>query len=140
VRPAAGAPAASREGLDMSRAFLFLGGANAFIAVAFGAFGAHGLKGRIADDILAAYQTGVLYHFFHALGLFLVGVLARSAPQSSWLKGGGAMLAAGVLLFCGSLYVMGVTGYRPLGMVTPVGGVSFLAGWLLVCVAVLKEC
>lgn len=114
--------------------FVMLGGFNMFLAVALGAFGAHGLKSRVDAEMLAVWQTAVLYHLVHALGLLLVGLLALHLP----VKAAGWMLFAGIILFSGSLYLLVLTGVRPLGMVTPLGGVAFLAGWLLLAVSALK--
>ena len=116
------------------RIFVVLGSVNMFLAVALGAFGAHGLKGRVADEMLAVWQTAVLYHLAHALGLLLVGLLAPHLP----VKAAGWTLFTGIVLFSGSLYLMVLTGSRPLGMITPLGGVAFLAGWLLLAVAALR--
>jgi uncharacterized membrane protein YgdD (TMEM256/DUF423 family) len=104
----------------------------AFLAVAAGAFGAHGLKEKLAPEMLAVYETGCRYQMYHALALVLVGLLARqgaSGPRA--LAGAGAAFLAGILLFSGSLYALALTGERWLGAVTPFGGLFFLLGWLL---------
>jgi len=119
--------------------FLLLGSINAFLAVALGAFGAHGLKARVAPEMLTVWQTGVLYHLFHALGLLAVGILALQLPHSSLLRPAGWALLVGVVLFSGSLYLMVLSGVRALGMITPLGGVAFLAGWVLVAFGVWKS-
>mgnify|MGYP001627442641 CR=1 FL=1 len=96
------------------------------LGVALGAFGAHGLRDRIEPALLQAWNTGVLYHLVHALALVALGLAgARGARRR-----GALLLLAGIALFSGSLYAMALTGFRPLGAVTPVGGVLFLAGWL----------
>ena len=102
------------------------------LAVVLGAFGAHGLRGRLDAYSLDIWRTAALYHFIHALGLLIVSILPRcgvlSEPASSrvcWL------LFAGILIFCGSLYLLAVSGVAVLGAVTPVGGLSFIAGWLM---------
>lgn len=102
------------------------------LAVGLGAFGAHGLKARLDASHLDIYKTAVLYHFLHAQGLLLVSVMAKtgtisaeSANSVCWL------LAAGILIFSGSLYALAVTGVDILGAITPFGGVAFIAGWLL---------
>jgi len=97
--------------------------------VAFGAFGAHALKAKIAPDMMAVYQTAVQYHFWHALGLLGVGVLIALRPDSGVLGVAGWLLVAGMLLFSGSLYALALTGVRGFGAITPVGGVAFLGGW-----------
>jgi uncharacterized membrane protein YgdD (TMEM256/DUF423 family) len=100
-------------------------------AVALGAFGAHALKARLPADSMAVYQTAVQYHFWHALGLLGVGILMTQwpAPALSWSAW---LLIVGLLLFSGSLYALALTGARWLGMLTPFGGASFIAAWLVV--------
>jgi uncharacterized membrane protein YgdD (TMEM256/DUF423 family) len=102
------------------------------IAVMLGAFGAHGLRGRIDDYSMNIYERAVLYHFLHALGMLIVSILPRagvlSESRMKWVAG---LLCAGVVLFSGSLYVFAITGVRTLGAITPFGGLSFIAAWLL---------
>jgi|SRR5882724_1223130 len=113
----------------MDRLFFGLGALSAFIGVALGAFAAHGLKARLAADMLALFETGVRYQMYHALGLLAVGWACTRwpgwAPTSS-----GWLFVAGTLLFSGSLYGLALTGERWLGAITPLGGLAFLAGWL----------
>ncbi len=113
----------------MSRIFLALGAANAFLCVALGAFGAHGLKQRLAADMLVVYQTGVQYHFYHALGLLAVGFMLLHYPQSRLARLSGWLMLAGIVLFSVSLYALSLTGMRALGAITPLGGVAFLSAW-----------
>ncbi len=122
----------------MSKIFLMLGAVNAFLAVALGAFGAHGLKSRLSPDLLEVYQTGVSYHMYHALGLLAVGLLAHWLSETVLLNWAGWMMVAGILLFSGSLYVLSITGIRWLGAITPLGGIAFLAGWALLAAAAWK--
>ena len=122
----------------MSKVFVSLGALFALLGVALGAFGAHVLKGKITDNLLANFQTGVHYQLVHALGLVLIGILISIMPSSS-LNWAGWALVAGILLFSGSLYVMALTGVTKLGMITPIGGVLFIVGWLLVIVAALAR-
>jgi len=103
-----------------------------FIAVAFGAFGAHALKSRLAPDLMAVFQTAVQYHFWHALGLLAVGVLLAQKPESGALAVAAWLLVAGLVIFCGSLYVLALTGARGWGALAPVGGTAFLAAWVAV--------
>ena len=103
-----------------------------FAAVGLGAFGAHALKSRLAPDLMAIYQTAVQYHFWHALGLLAVGVLLTQKPESAALAAAAWLLVAGIVLFCGSLYALALTGVRGLGAVAPVGGAAFLAAWAAV--------
>jgi uncharacterized membrane protein YgdD (TMEM256/DUF423 family) len=111
---------------------LTLGSLSAFLSVAFGAFGAHALKSRLAPDLLAVFHTGVQYQGFHALALLLLGVLhAQGADQNAGaLRWATWAFGIGTLLFSGSLYLLALTGVRKWGMVTPLGGVSFLLGWI----------
>jgi uncharacterized membrane protein YgdD (TMEM256/DUF423 family) len=99
-----------------------LGALNAAIAVAAGAFAAHGLRDRLAERALAVFETGARYHMYHALAMILAGLLAARAP--------GWMFQAGIVLFSGSLYALALTDVKGLGAVTPIGGLAFLAGWL----------
>ncbi|MFW5755389.1 MAG: DUF423 domain-containing protein [Tangfeifania sp.] len=108
------------------------------LAVAFGAFGAHGLKSQLSTDMMQTYKTGVEYHFYHALGLLLIGILAISFP-SELIKWSAILLAAGILVFSGSLYVLAVTGIKWLGAITPIGGLSFIAGWIILFLTVWKK-
>jgi len=107
-------------------------------AVAIGAFGAHGLKSELSEEMMQIYKTGVEYHFYHALGLLLTGVLSLSI-QSKLLKWSAIFLATGIVLFSGSLYVLAITGIKWLGAVTPLGGLCFIAGWVLLFVSILKK-
>jgi uncharacterized membrane protein YgdD (TMEM256/DUF423 family) len=107
------------------------------LAVILGAFGAHALKDRIADDLLEIYKTGVTYHFYHGLGLLLIGIVALQKPLSL-MKWSAILLALGIVLFSGSLYVMAFTGLRWLGAVTPFGGVAFIVGWILLFLAFFR--
>ncbi|HLF32459.1 MAG TPA: DUF423 domain-containing protein [Xanthomonadales bacterium] len=122
----------------MAKFFLIAGAVNAMLAVGLGAFGAHGLKGRVSADLLVVYQTGVQYHVYHALGLILIGILALHLPASVWMKWSGGLMLAGILCFSGSLYLLAVTGIRWLGAITPLGGLAFLIAWLLLAVAVFR--
>lgn len=108
------------------------------LAVLAGAFGAHGLKTKISPEMLQVYKTGVEYQFYHALGLLLIGVLAMQMP-SALLNWSAVLLGAGILIFSGSLYVLALTGIRWIGAITPVGGLSFVAGWVLLVVAMVKK-
>lgn len=108
------------------------------LAVILGAFGAHALKERIPTDLLQVYETGVKYHFYHALGLLLVGMLSIQMP-SNLISWSAICLVVGIILFSGSLYVLAITGIKWLGAITPIGGLSFIVGWVLLAVAVWKK-
>lgn len=117
--------------------FIILGAVNAFIAVALGAFGAHGLEGKISDHYLEVWETGVQYQMFHALGLFAVGILMH-ITDASMLNITGWLMFAGIVFFSGSLYVLALSGVSILGAVTPIGGVLFLSAWVLVIIGFIK--
>lgn len=121
----------------MNRTFVSLGGALAFLAVAFGAFGAHALRERIGPESLQIWHTGVEYQMAHALALILIGVLSAHVPDPR-VKTSGWLLYFGVLIFSGSLYILAVSGIRWLGAITPLGGACFLAGWALLVWTVAK--
>jgi uncharacterized membrane protein YgdD (TMEM256/DUF423 family) len=123
----------------IAKLFLILGGINAALVVMLGAFGAHGLKAKISADMLAVYQTGVHYHLFHALGLLAVGLVASQIADSVWLKWSGWLMLLGIILFSGSLYVLSVSGVRWLGVITPFGGVAFIAAWIVFVIAVARS-
>ena len=119
--------------------FIILGSLNAFVGVALGAFGAHGLKTKVAPEMLTVWETAVQYHLVHALGLILVGILCQLMPAASLVRPAGWLLLAGIILFSGSLYALVLTGTKPLGIITPIGGVAFLIGWLLLALGVWRH-
>lgn len=102
--------------------------------VAMGAFGAHGLGGVISAELLAVYQTGVQYHFWHALAIGLIATWLGKDPNSVLLLWAARFMLAGVILFSGSLYVLAATGARWLGVVTPLGGTALLAAWTVLVI------
>lgn len=112
----------------MAKLWLLCGAVYGLLGVALGAFGAHALRTRLSPDLLAAWKTGVEYQFYHALALLLLGLLARQV-ETPLLTVAGAGFALGILLFSGSLYALALTGMRPLGAITPLGGLLFLVGW-----------
>ncbi|HEX4156859.1 MAG TPA: DUF423 domain-containing protein [Rhizomicrobium sp.] len=105
--------------------WLLVAAINGFIAVGAGAFGAHGLKGRLDADALAVFETAARYQMYHALA---IGIAAASRNSAARLAC--ALFLAGIILFSGSLYLLALTGIHMLGLVTPLGGIAFLAGWL----------
>lgn len=109
------------------------------LAVAAGAFGAHALRARLAPEQLAIFHTAVQYQFWHALGLLAIGVLLRTSQGDRRLGAAAWFLVVGVVLFCGSLYVIALTGARTLGIVTPIGGVALLAGWAALAGSALRR-
>src|SRR5512132_1048950 len=114
----------------MDRFFFVAGSLLAFFAVALGAFAAHSLKARLPPDMLTIFETGVRYHMYHALALLAVAWAASRWPDSSAGTAGWAVVI-GLVVFCGSLYILSVTAMRWLGAIPPTGGVAFLLGWLL---------
>lgn len=119
--------------------FVILGSINAFLGVTLGAFGAHGLKAKVSSEMLTVWQTGVQYHLVHALGLVLIGILCQVMPDVALVRAAGWLIVLGTILFSGSLYILVLTDIRALGMITPLGGVSFLVGWLLLAVAAWRH-
>jgi uncharacterized membrane protein YgdD (TMEM256/DUF423 family) len=122
----------------MTRIFVLLVSISAFLAVALGAFGAHALRDRLSQEMLAVWQTGVTYHLAHALGLLLIGVLAHQHAEAVYIRWAGWLLMAGVVLFSGSLYLLALTGIRTFGVITPIGGVALLGGWAALAAAMFK--
>ncbi|SMO88583.1 DUF423 domain-containing protein [Melghirimyces algeriensis] len=120
------------------KGFILLGAINMFLSIALGAFGAHGLEGKVSERMLANWQTGAQYHMIHALGLLFVGLLTTRI-NTPLVTSGGWLLLVGIILFSGSLYIMALTNITKLGMITPLGGVSFLIGWALIAVSAIKE-
>ena len=115
----------------MPKLFILLAAINGFLAVSLGAFAAHGLTSRLSEQMLATFQTGVQYHMYHALALLGIGALSLHYQESTLLKNSGLLLLAGMVVFSGSLYVLALSGIRWLGAVTPIGGVAFLVGWVM---------
>jgi uncharacterized membrane protein YgdD (TMEM256/DUF423 family) len=113
----------------MTRTFWLLGCAFAFLGVAAGAFGAHGLRARLSAEMLAVWETAARYQLLHALALLAVALAAARWPGAGWWLAGW-LFTAGILVFSGSLYLLAFTGVRWLGAITPLGGACFLAGWL----------
>src|SRR4051812_11577185 len=118
----------------MDRTFLFIGALMGLVGVGLGAFGAHGLRGRLSPDMLAVFETGVRYQMYHALALLAVGLLAARADTRGMLVAGWSF-TAGILLFSGSLYALAFTGVTTFGAITPIGGVAFLVGWAALAAA-----
>ncbi|TWI59727.1 DUF423 domain-containing protein [Halalkalibacter nanhaiisediminis] len=122
----------------MAKLFIFIGSIVMALSVAIGAFGAHGLEGRLTERMMKNYQTGVQYHMIHGIGLLVVGLVAWKLTSSSMLNGAGWSFLIGIILFSGSLYVMALTGITKLGAITPIGGLAFIVGWVLLGIAVLR--
>jgi uncharacterized membrane protein YgdD (TMEM256/DUF423 family) len=121
----------------MDRTFLLVGALAGFIGVAFGAFAAHALRSRLSPEMLGVFETGVRYQMYHAFAILIVALAA--VRLDGWLvRGAGWAFTAGIVLFSGSLYALALTGVTILGAITPVGGLAFLIGWLLLIVAGLR--
>ena len=124
--------------MNDARLFLAIGAATGFLTVLLGAFGAHGLRDIISPGLFDAYQTGVQYQGLHALALLVTGLLMERREHIE-LRWAGWAFSSGILLFCGSLYLMAAIDIRWLGMVTPFGGLAFLLGWGLLFRHLLRD-
>ena len=112
------------------KSWIIIGSILAALAVILGAFGAHGLKARLSPEDLAIFETGVRYHIIHALSIIIIGILGYHI-SSEILKTPIIFFTIGIFLFSGSLYILVLSGARWLGAITPLGGIGFIAGWLL---------
>lgn len=122
----------------MIKLFVLLGSLNAFLSVALGAFGAHYLKQKLTPDKLDVFQTGVHYHMIHAVALILIALMSEKLANSSMVNASGWFIFIGIILFSGSLYALSLTGLKFFGPITPLGGLSFLIGWVLLAIAAYK--
>lgn len=120
--------------------FIIAGAFNAMLAVILGAFGAHALKEKLTEKYLAIWETAVQYQMFHAIGLIIIGILMSSSLLGpiSQLNWAGWLLLAGIIIFSGSLYILSLSGIGILGAITPIGGVAFIVGWIMLIVAATK--
>lgn len=117
--------------------FLGTGALFGAIAVGAGAYGSHALRAELAEPLLALFETAVRYQMYHALALLVVGVLGNLLPRRA-ITLAGTLFIAGIVLFSGSLYSLALTGDRPFTLMTPMGGICFIAGWLTLAVSALK--
>ena len=128
----------------MHKTFLVVAGLLGALSVTLGAFGSHGLKGKVGEDVLNIFETAVKYQFYHVFALFAVSILFQSFG-SGMLLWSGRLFIAGTAFFCGSLYLLTFfrannnTSMNWLGAITPIGGLCFIAGWLLLVFAVLRK-
>lgn len=128
----------------MRKSFLITAALLGALAVALGAFGAHALKGMVSDIAVNTFETGVKYQFYHILALMLVGILYKEYPNK-WMVWAGNLFVAGILLFSGSLYVLTFfvatvkPGFAWIGIITPFGGLAFIAGWFSILIGVIKN-
>ncbi|MEI7026075.1 DUF423 domain-containing protein [Paenibacillus sp. y28] len=119
----------------MNKTWFIIGCINAFLCIAIGAFGAHALKSHVGADLIAIYETGVQYHMFHALGLIAIALAADKLGSGWRILWSARLMLIGIILFSGSLYALAISGVKGLGAITPLGGVSFLAAWVLLAMA-----
>ena len=118
----------------MDKTFLFVGAVAGLLAVALGAFGAHGLRSRLSPEMLAVFETAVRYHIYHALAIVLVALML--GRFDGWMfRAAGWAFTVGIVLFSGSLYLLAMTGVTMLGAITPIGGIALLLGWGFLAVA-----
>jgi uncharacterized membrane protein YgdD (TMEM256/DUF423 family) len=120
----------------MDRTFVLIGALAGVVGVGLGAFGAHGLRGRLSPEMLAVFETGVRYHMYHALALVATAAL-MGRLDGRFINAAGWLFTAGIVLFSGSLYVVALTGIGIFGAITPIGGLAFLAGWVCLAIAAL---
>jgi len=124
--------------------FLAIGALFGLLAVIIGAFGAHGLENSLSEHALARYHTGVQYQFYHVMALLALGIISSHAPSSATTTSSklitlsGFSFIVGILLFSGSLYLYAITGITKFGMITPIGGLAFIFGWVLLIIYAVK--
>jgi uncharacterized membrane protein YgdD (TMEM256/DUF423 family) len=128
-----------KERRENMKVFIIIGAINAFLAVALGAFGAHGLADKLGPKYLEIWKTGVTYQMFHATGILVIGLILGKVAGSSLFTWSGWLMLIGIILFSGSLYILSVTKIGILGAITPLGGVSFLAAWILIVIGAVKH-
>lgn len=121
-----------------AKLYLLVGSLGGLLGVILGAFGSHGLKTRLSGEMLAIWQTGVEYQFYHSLALLGVGLLLAQQPAASLAGWAGIAFTAGILLFSGSLYILALTGIKTFGAITPIGGLSLILGWVILAISVTK--
>lgn len=109
------------------------------LAVGFGAFGAHIVQEMLTPDRFDVYKTAVEYHFYHAIGLLILGIISQRMEPVIWITWSGYCMIAGILIFSGSLYILTLTDTTWLGVVTPIGGFAFILGWSFLVLGILKQ-
>ena len=130
--------------MPTAQLFIAMASISGLLAVALGAFGAHGLKNRLTPDLMDVWHTAVQYHFWHTLALLGIGVLlaqgvlSQTTP-SKWLVISGFLFTAGIVIFSGSLYILCLSGMRWLGAITPIGGTLWLMAWACLCYSAFKS-
>ncbi|RAP75469.1 DUF423 domain-containing protein [Paenibacillus montanisoli] len=114
------------------------GAVHALLAVALGAFGAHGLKDRLTEEMLNVFETGVRYHMYHAIGLFLLALAAERVGQERGIRWAARLMHIGIFLFSGSLYALSLSDTKALGIITPFGGLAFIVAWGMAAYSIWK--
>ena len=125
-------------GLMQNKLFLLLASVSGFLGVVLGAFGAHGLKTRVSEELLVVWHTGVSYQMYHSLALLVVGCMILQWPAIKLFRITGWLFIAGIVIFSGSLYLLTLSGVRMWGAVTPIGGLAFLAAWVTLFIGILQ--
>ena len=120
----------------MMKVFIILGALCTMMSVGTGAFGAHGREGKLSDKYMSVWEKAVNYQMYHGLGLIMIGII--SGTTSINVNWAGWLLFFGIVLFSGSLYILALTQIRILGAITPIGGVLFIVGWLMLIIATFK--
>jgi uncharacterized membrane protein YgdD (TMEM256/DUF423 family) len=123
----------------MKSVFLFLASLSALTGVGLGAFGAHGLKNVLSPELLTVYQTGVTYQMWHALGLMGIALVQQQSPESKLINWAGWLMFIGIIVFSGSLYLLAILDLKWIGILTPIGGVSFIMAWVLIAIFATKK-
>ena len=123
---------------ESTKLILITGALLAALAVILGTFGAHGLKKTLSEEMLVVYKTAVDYHFIHAMGILLIGLLHHHHPESRLMLWASVSLFIGIIVFSGSLYALSITEIKKLGMITPLGGLAFIIGWFLLALGIYK--
>lgn len=108
------------------------------VAVGLGAFGAHGLQPKLSERMFEIYQTGVQYHMIHAIAIILIAIVSDRLGNPALLAWSGWLMLLGILFFSGSLYILSISGVKILGAITPIGGVLFIVGWLLLALSAYR--
>ncbi|UBH13000.1 DUF423 domain-containing protein [Macrococcus armenti] len=116
--------------------FLIIGAINAMLAVALGAFGAHGLEGKLSEKYMDIWDKATTYQMYHALGIIAIAILSGTTKMN--LNTAGWFMTFGIVFFSGSLYVLALTQIKVLGAITPIGGVLFIAAWVMLMIAAIK--
>lgn len=123
----------------MSRLAILLGAGNAALAILLGAFAAHTLKSSLSERMIDVFNTAVDYHLYHALSLVVIGLIINQQPLSKTLHIAVYLMVIGLIIFCGSLYMLSLTGITRFGMITPLGGIAFITAWLFVFATYIKK-